>query len=160
MLELPLPFQVDTTLYQHLERLIQSYEKWTGLKWDVKGEKRTQEWVRSIFDSPKAILSHNIKEDPIFNFGNRTALELFEVSFKDLIAMPSRLSAEPMLQEERDHLIHTVRENGYTDSYQGVRISSSGQRFHIPQAYVWNIVDENNQYLGQAACFDKWTFLR
>jgi len=52
-----------------------------------------------------------------------------------------------------------VRENGFIDDYSGIRISSTGRRFHIRQAIVWNVLDEDGRYAGQAATFSSWEFL-
>lgn len=146
-------------LIAFLEHTLKSYTKWTGRVWDTKGEPGTQQWIDHLVEAPAVLVSHDTSEDPIFNFGNRVALELFEMDFENFTQLPSRKSAEPLLREEREQLIQSVRKNGYTDNYQGVRISSTGRRFFIPQATVWNVVDEQNTYLGQAATFSKWEFL-
>ncbi|MFZ3166083.1 MAG: MEKHLA domain-containing protein [Candidatus Methanoperedens sp.] len=77
----------------------------------------------------------------------------------DFIKMPSRLTAEPVNREDRERLLEEVRRNGYIDTYRGVRISGKGRRFLIEKGTVWNIVDENNKYAGQAATFSRWTYL-
>ena len=155
-----LPFEMNEQRQRHLERVLSSYQKWTNRKWHHLDQSGTQQWHKSIFFAPKVLLSHDTSNDPIFNYGNQVALQLFEVSFDELTAMPSRLSAEPLLQEEREKLIQSVREYGYTDDYHGIRISSSGRRFYIPKATVWNVLDEQNQIIGQAASFENWTFLK
>ena len=40
--------------------------------------------------------------DRLFNYGNRRALELWELSWEEFTCMPSHKSAEPVTQEERD----------------------------------------------------------
>jgi hypothetical protein len=97
--------------------------------------------------------------DPVFNYANLKALELFELSWEDFTCLPSRLSAEPVNQAERDRLLAKVTKKGYIDDYEGVRISSSGKRFMIKNAVVWNLMDNNQCYKGQAAWFDQWVFL-
>lgn len=153
------PEPLKPELIQFLDHTLKSYLKWTQQEWKVLGEPQSKEWLESILHSPKVLVSHDTKEDPIFNFGNNRALNLFEMPFEDFTQLPSRKSAETMLREEREELIQRVREFGYTDSYQGIRISSSGQRFHIPQATVWNVINDDGDYIGQAATFDQWTFL-
>jgi len=73
--------------------------------------------------------------------------------------LPSRRSAEPINQEERARILEQVRREGFSRGYRGVRISSAGRRFTIQNAIVWNLVDAAGEYLGQAATFDRWTFL-
>lgn len=73
--------------------------------------------------------------------------------------MPSRLSAEPVSREERARLLAEVSKNGFIDNYTGVRISRTGKRFLIEHAIVWNLLDEQGVYRGQAAMFRDWKYL-
>ena len=114
--------------------------------------------IESLFSAPFALVSHGTEPDPIFNFGNQTALSLFEVTWGNFTRLPSRQSAEPVNQEERQRLLERVTQYGYIDDYSGVRISSTGKRFLIKKALVWNLIDQQGQYQGQAAVFDQWTF--
>ncbi|MEY4720198.1 MAG: hypothetical protein RL563_2816, partial [Pseudomonadota bacterium] len=77
----------------------------------------------------------------------------------ELIAMPSRYSAEPVNREERERLLAQVTQQGYIKDYAGVRIAGSGRRFLIEQAIVWNVIDNRAHFHGQAACFKHWQFL-
>lgn len=106
-----------------------------------------------------AIVAHGAEEDPQFFFGNRTALGLFGMQAEEFCGMPSRLSAEPLLRQERRLLLDHVTRHGLMTGYSGVRISASGARFRIEQATVWNLVDNHGRHLGQAAAFDHWTAL-
>src|SRR6056300_1760377 len=72
---------------------------------------------QALFEAPFAVVSHGTEADPIFNYGNKTALELFEMKWDDFIKLPSRLSAEQGTQKERDQLLARVAENGYIDDY-------------------------------------------
>jgi len=107
-------------------------------------------------DARTVIVAHGTEPDPIFFYGNRAALRLFEATREQFIAMPSRLSAEPMLREERERLLARVRDQGYIDDYSGVRISLGGRRFRIARAIVWNLVDAQGERHGQAAAFSEW----
>lgn len=112
--------------------------------------------ARALFEAPFAAVSHGIEADPIFNYGNEKALELFEMTWTEFTHLPSRLSAEPLNREERQHLLQRVTEQGFIDDYAGIRISANGRRFVIRNATVWNLDDENGSYLGQAAMFSEW----
>lgn len=113
----------------------------------------------ALFEAEFCVLSHNDDPDPMFNYGNRAALELFELDWDELISLPSRLSAEPQRREERDRLLMEVAEKGYIDSYQGIRVSSSGKRFMVEKSIVWNLVDELGKFRGQAAVLYEWAAL-
>lgn len=117
------------------------------------------EAVEALDQASYALLSHGIEADPVFNYGNRRALELFEMTWEQFTRLPSRLSAEPMLQAERAQLLARVAQHGYIDDYSGVRISSSGKRFLIRNATVWNLQDEAGQPCGQAALLPQWEML-
>lgn len=114
---------------------------------------------QTLFDAPFAVLSHGTQSDPVFNYGNQTALDLFEMEWDDFIQLPSRLSAEQVTQKERDRLLARVTEQGYIDDYKGVRISSTGKRFVVEEAIVWNLLDDEGIYRGQAAALYKWRWL-
>ncbi|MGB2401897.1 MAG: MEKHLA domain-containing protein [Akkermansiaceae bacterium] len=112
-----------------------------------------------LFEAKFCVLSHNDDPDPMFNYGNRVALELFELNWDELTSLPSRLSAEPQRREERQRLLKEVAEKGYIDNYQGVRVSSSGRRFMVKKSIVWNLIDDAGRYHGQAAVLLDWEML-
>ncbi len=149
------PFN-DPHLKIHVDHLLQSYLLWTGRQLLPSG---TQERCRTLFFQPFVVLSHGIQDDPVLNYGNRAALDLWEMTWEEFTSTPSRLTAEPVNREDREKLLEQVRLNGYIDTYRGVRISRGGRRFLIEKGIVWNIVDENKEYAGQAATFRRWTYL-
>ncbi|MCJ2186421.1 MEKHLA domain-containing protein [Novosphingobium beihaiensis] len=109
--------------------------------------------VAALWTSPRAIVAHGTEADPVFFFGNATALAAFETNVKAFTGMPSRLSAEAPLREERQALLDRVTANGFIDDYAGIRISARGRRFRIGPAVVWNLLDAEGLRHGQAACF-------
>ena len=139
-------------------RLCASYEHWTG-KELIPGHNNTDMLAEILFDAPFALVSHGTEDIPVFNFGNKTALELFELSWDDFIKMPSRQSADNDNQEDRAKLMSRVNLNGFEENCRGIRISSTGKRFLIEGATVWNVFDEDHKPCGQAAMFSQWTFL-
>ena len=115
--------------------------------------------INALWLAPMAIVAHGTEADPIFFFGNRTALSLFEMDFASFTRLPSRQSAEPLQREERVRLLARVSRDGIVDDYQGVRISASGKRFRIWNASVWNLTDADGRAAGQAAAFSQWEHL-
>jgi len=109
--------------------------------------------VNALWQAPRVILAHGTQPDPIFCFGNRAALDCFETDLDSLLAMPSRLSAEAPLREERQALLDRVAQHGFIDDYAGVRISAKGRRFRIENAVVWTVTNEAGVRIGQAATF-------
>lgn len=113
--------------------------------------------AEALWSAPRVVLAHGLEPDPLFFYGNRMALDLFETRADEFIGMPSRLSAEPLAREERARLLARVAADGFIDDYSGVRISARVRRFRIEQAVVWNLVDTDGAMHGQAATFDRWT---
>jgi hypothetical protein len=111
----------------------------------------------AAFEAPFALVSHDGEADPIFTYGNRTALGLFELDWAQFTRLPSRLSAEAPGRDERQRLLDRVTQFGYIDDYSGVRVSATGARFRIHDAVVWNLNDEDGTPRGQAAMFATWT---
>lgn len=61
-----------------------------------------------------------------------------------------------MHRDERAQLMTRAARDGFVDDYRGIRISSSGIRFLIERAIIWNLVDAAEQRVGQAATFADW----
>lgn len=150
---LPTDFVVAHTLC-----LARSFKKWTGREL-LPGNFSASELAEKIFKAPFIIVSHGTQADPILNYGNRTALALWEMSWDEFTRTPSRLTAEAPNREERARLLEAVTSKGFIDDYSGIRISKSGRRFQISRAIVWNLVSETGDYCGQAATFSEWKFI-
>lgn len=115
--------------------------------------------IAAMWTAPRVILAHGTEPDPLFFYGNKMALQLFELSDEELLRMPSRLSAETLEQDSRSRSLERVARDGYIADYSSVRISATGKRFRIEQAVVWNLLDDEGRIHGQAATFDHWTSL-
>ncbi len=138
---------------ERLRLIVDSYRRLTGrpLFPEIPGD---NEALRSaMWEAPLAIVAHGTEADPVFFYGNRYALQRFEMSFEDFARLPSRLSAEPLAREARAELLSKVAQQGYVDGYSGMRIAKSGRRFMIQDGTVWNLVDEQGVRHGQAATF-------
>ena len=64
-----------------------------------------------------------------------------------------------MHRAERERLLKNVRERGFSDTYSGVRVSASGQRFRVSGAKIWMLLDATGATVGQAATFSEWEML-
>jgi hypothetical protein len=152
------PGEQNSYLAQHVTRMLASLRRWTGRNLVDPGLSK-QDQARELFYAPFVVLSHNTDSDPLLNYANRAGLNLFALSWHDLIVLPSRCTAEPIQQEDRARLLAAVARKGFIDDYRGVRISKDGRRFIIEQATVWNLMDENGDPYGQAATFSQWRYL-
>ena len=118
-----------------------------------------EEQAERLFKSPFVVASHGLQDDPILNYGNQKALDLWEMDWEQFTHTPSRLTAEPVNREERARMLEQARTQGYISDYRGVRISRTGKRFLVERATVWNIQQPDGSPLGQAATFSEWTYL-
>ncbi|MEX5220097.1 MAG: MEKHLA domain-containing protein [Nitrospiraceae bacterium] len=153
-----IPIWTRPSVAEWCRTLLSSYRHWTGselIEPSADGARR----VQALFFAPFVLVSHGIEHDPVLNYGNRMALDLWEMSWDELTATPSRLTAEPINRMERERILEEARTRGHIANYRGVRISKSGRRFMIEHAVVWNVVDSTGRRIGQAATFSEWTFL-
>ena len=152
------PSEQNRFLVDHVHRLLLCLRHWTGRNL-VRAELPLEEQARELFHAPYVVLSHDSRVDPVLNYANRAGLNLFELTWEELINLPSRRTAEPMHRSEREILLASVARQGFIDDYRGIRISKNGRRFLIEQATVWNLLDGHGAKCGQAATFSHWSFL-
>lgn len=153
-----MPCEENGFLAPHVARLVTSLRHWTGRDL-VAPDLPIVEQARQLFYAPFALLSHDGERDPLLNYGNLTGMQLFELSWSELTATPSRLTAAAVHQDERARLLASVARRGFIDDYRGVRVAKSGRRFMVENATVWNLLDEVGAPCGQAATFANWHFL-
>lgn len=141
-----------------LRRIVASHHHWTG---DSLADLHPDapDLADLTYNAPVVLLAHNGGSDPRFTYANRQAQALWELEWSAFIDMPSRLSAEPDHLAERQRLLDQARRHGVIRNYAGVRQSRSGKRFRIEGVCLWNVLDEHQTSIGQAAAFTQWTWL-
>ncbi len=154
----PRPDVANDFLADHVLLLRDSLHKLTGRDL-VEGRPSALAAARQLFHAPFVLLSHNTDTDPILTYANLACLRLFEMQWEQLVVTPSRYTAEAPVREERERLLASVAAQGFIDNYSGVRVSTSGRRFAINHATVWNLRDAQDRYCGQAASFANWVYL-
>jgi hypothetical protein len=155
---LPVPHADNGYCVDHVNRLRHSFCNRLG-KDLVDPSLDPVDAAEVIYRAPYVVVSHGIGPDPIFNYGNQAALDLFEMSWWAFTCLPSRQSAEPPNQLERAEVLARVTRQGYIEHYSGVRIAKTGRRFRIKDVTVWNLVDEQGADYGQAAVYSTWEYL-
>jgi hypothetical protein len=138
--------------------LLDSFRRWLGRDL-IERKGSPEEQARALYHAPFVVVSHGMQADPILNYSNKVALDLWEMDWAQLTKTPSRLTAEPVNQAERARMLAQAQTQGFIDDYKGVRISGTGKRFLVEQAIVWNVVGAEGEQIGQAATFSRWTFL-
>lgn len=143
---------------QWTQYLLDSYVHWIAQEL-ISRDGTPLAQAERLFKSPFAVVSHGLQDDPVFNYGNQLALDLWEMSWNQFTQTPSRLSAEPVNQQERARMLAQAKDQGYISNYRGIRISQTGKRFLVESATVWNIHTPDGTPVGQAATFSHWRYL-
>ena len=145
-------------LEAHSKLVIDSYNRATG-RTLLEYDRQTQTAADALFHAPFVLLSHGAESDPVLNYGNQAALNLWEMTWDEFTRTPSRLTAEPMERSQREKLLEDAKKQGYSDGISGIRISKSGRRFEIRNVLLWNVVEESGEYRGQAAVYSEWRYV-
>lgn len=135
------------------DRLAESYLRLTGNPLAGATD------ARSLYQAPFVLVSHGVQPDPVFCYANIAAQELWGMGWEQFTQLPSRLSAEPDAWEDRQRLLEKAERNGYVDDYEGVRVTADGRRFRIRNCLLWNVFNEQNERIGQAASFSQVEWL-
>lgn len=167
---MPLPWETEFVC-QHSRRLCDSFAHWTGRSLLPRAAETGPnheagnrspadlERAKQLFYSDRVVVSHGQEAEPLFNYGNGAALALWELSWAELIQMPSRQTAEPDAQAERAAMLAAAIAQGYCEQYVGIRVSSRGRRFRIEDGIIWTVLDEAGEAIGQAATFSRHSYL-
>lgn len=151
----------------HSQCLLESFQHWTGRSLfsysplnlsENSSAEPLESWAQDLFEAPFVVVSHGMQADPIFNYGNRQALILWELDWQSFIQMHSRQSAAPIEREAREKFLAEAKQAGYIKNYRGIRTSSTGRQFWIENVILWNVLDKQQQPCGQAAMFAQWQF--
>lgn len=122
-------------------------------RWDT--DRAAARW---LYDrAPFGLLAHDTSADPLFVYANSTAQERFGYSWDEFVGMPSRLSARPDGQPDRDAFVRAVRADHYATGYRGIRVGKDGRPFWIEDVTMWDLMDTRGRIHGQAAVFRSWS---
>ncbi len=145
-------------IVQWCQYLLDSYAHW--IKRELIDRNGTPlEQTGRLFNSMFVVASHGVESDPILNYGNQVALNLWAMDWQQFTQTPSRLTAEAPNRDERSRMLEQAKTQGYLFNYRGIRISSTGQRFLVDHAIIWNIHTPDGTNVGQGATFSAWEFL-
>ncbi|MGA1263488.1 MAG: MEKHLA domain-containing protein [Prochlorothrix sp.] len=155
----PKPNAQNRYLVDYVNLLRRSYTHWTGRELIDPQGYSDRDLAQQIFEAPFVVVAQNAAPDPVYNYVNQRAMELFAMTWAELTSMPSRLSAGRPHREEREQLLAEVQQKGFVEGYSGIRIAKTQQEFRIENVLIWNLLDDAGQYCGQAATFSRWVFL-
>lgn len=148
----------DPKMVQWCQYLLDSYAYWAKQEL-IERTGTPLEQADRLFSSAFIVVSHGAEGDPVLNYGNQAALDLWAMDWQQFTQTPSRLTAEPVKREERARVLEQVKKHGYTADYSGIRISRTGQRFLADPIVIWNIHKPDGTVIGQGATFSAWKYL-
>jgi hypothetical protein len=137
---------------EHIVIMLENLQRWTGRDLIQEYGFSLDKLGQQVFEADFYILSHDNTADPILNYGNKRVLELWEVSWAELINMHSSTTAKLVDRAARAVMMDRVKTHNYLLGYHGIRIAKSGTEFKILDGTVWNLFTETSFY-GQAAWF-------
>ena len=156
------PWQQETVI-QRTQLILSSFEHCLGCSLfehfgitDVKIDLR--EVSKQLFEAEFIVASDGTQVDPILNYGNQKALDVWELTWDEFMQTPSRKTAETIEQKERDRLLAETTEKGFC-YFSTIRITKTGKRFKINNGIVWKVINKEQVYQGKAACFSDFYFL-
>ena len=148
----------DPQVVQWCQYLLDSYAQW--IKQELIQRNGTPlEQAERLFSSAFVVASHGMENDPLLNYGNQAALNLWTMDWQQFTQTPSRLTAEPPNRDERARMLEQAKTQGYISDYRGIRISNTGKRFQVEQAIIWTIQKPDGTAIGQGATFSTWRFI-
>ncbi|WEF12584.1 MEKHLA domain-containing protein [Pectobacterium actinidiae] len=103
--------------------------------------------------APYSLLAQGTGDEPRFIYANRFALDCFGYTEAEMLALPSRLSAEAVLQPARQQFLENVSQRGIAYDYTGIRVRKNGQTFPIYGGVVWQLRHQDGASWGMAALF-------
>ncbi|WP_320675787.1 MEKHLA domain-containing protein [Prochlorococcus sp. MIT 1300] len=114
---------------------------------------------QELFTMNMPLMAHNIDRDPRLIYANAAALTLWCRQWKDMVGMPSRLTAPESETQTRKLALEQSLHKNASKNYYGIRIDSRGTKFTINNARIWTVWDNEINLLGQAATFNDWSYL-
>ena len=149
-----MPPSARNNYYQdYVLMMLENLAKWTGYDLIQEHGFSVETLGAQVFYADFCILSHDRTADPLLNYANQRVLDLWEISWSELICMHSKETAKSVDRETRSALMAQVKVQNYVNGYSGTRISKTGKEFKILDGTVWNIYTNHDDFCGQAAWF-------
>ncbi|MBV9549690.1 MAG: MEKHLA domain-containing protein [Alphaproteobacteria bacterium] len=132
-------------------RVVEAFARITGGDLVAEAGLDPADLGRSVWEGNFALLTHDT--NAILTYGNRFALDLWEMDWEMLTRTPSCETAPEEDRAARALIMAEVERNGFTRAYGGRRVSRSGRLFRIENATVFTLIDEKGAGFGTGAFF-------
>ncbi|MFY2563354.1 MEKHLA domain-containing protein [Corallococcus terminator] len=107
------------------------------------------EWVHTR--APFMLLAQDASEDPVYFYTNASASQHFGYTPEEFLALPSRLSATPEGQDDRNAAVKESLEKGSLIGYGCVRITREGKHFRLRDGELFLLRDKDEARIGMGA---------
>jgi hypothetical protein len=148
---LPAPSEANNWHDDFIARVVDAFARVTGGDLVAEAGLDPAALGRSAWDGKFALLTHDL--GAILTYGNRFALDLWEMDWETLTRTPSRETAPEEDRAARAVIMAAVERDGFTRSYTGRRVSRTGKLFLIENATVFTLRDEKDAGFGTGAFF-------
>ncbi|HSZ72437.1 MAG TPA: MEKHLA domain-containing protein [Cytophagaceae bacterium] len=148
----------EPAVEKHSHLLVQSYVRICRKNFPLNTS--VMPLPEALYKSEYILVSHGTEEDPIFNYANGSAQQLWRMDWETFTRLPSRLSAREDKVEKRKVALQQALSEGYLSGYEGIRIDATGKEFYIRDVTLWNVIDEAGLIHGQAALFKHWEYIK
>lgn len=103
-----------------------------------------------------AVLSHDTAGDPVYNYGNRAAVEVFKWPEDEFYQLPSRYSApDGTIRNSRSTDIQDAIDSDLKTIALAIRQTKHGELFQLTDVMLWNVYDDDGHRVGQTAIYDR-----
>ncbi|MGK7883316.1 MAG: MEKHLA domain-containing protein, partial [Crocosphaera sp.] len=97
------PWQQEKVILR-TQLIVSSFEHWLGCSlFEHFGINNVinnpREVSKQLFEADFIVASHGTQPDPILNYGNQKALDIWELTWEEFIQTPSRKTAEAIKQQ-------------------------------------------------------------
>lgn len=115
--------------------------------------------TKDLYEAPFALLFHNnfVVDEPVLMYANKAAQDLFQTAWESMIGTPSKNTASPEEQAQRQKLIDECAEKGFAEIRGAPRVGAKGRKLDLTEAVVFNIEGPDGNKVGQATVIDRWT---
>mmetsp|Transcript_14710 Transcript_14710/g.23932 ORF Transcript_14710/g.23932 Transcript_14710/m.23932 type:complete len:173 (-) Transcript_14710:2202-2720(-) len=148
----PSPLIADSEVMQrHVHLLQESYKHYTGKQ--LGGEEMAT-WEALHNSEAFVLASVGIQDDPIFNYGNRAAMNVFKLDWDEFTQFPGRYSADEENRESREKLLKMANQAEYLPDVEAIRVDAEKRRFKLVDAELFTVLSGDKQTrIGQAVWF-------
>ena len=151
------PSAVNDWQGAHVARVAAAFARVTGGDLIAEAGLDPAALGKSAWEGNFALLTHDT--NAILTYGNRFALDLWEMDWETLVRTPSRETAPEEDRATRAEIMAAVERDGFTRAYTGRRVSRGGKFFLIENATVFTLRDEKGAGFGTGAFFKSVTRL-